>query len=365
MSEMNELSLHEFHNGLGARFETVGTAEVTADYGDVLAEHAALCRTAGVLDLSFRGRLCVTGRDRGRFLHGQVTNEIARLQPGQGCYAALITAKGKMQSDLNVYCLEEELLLDFEPGLTGKVSERLEKYIIADDVQVVDVTAPYGLLSVQGPGAETVVRSLKFPDELPGKAFSFIKRNGEAGEIILANRARLGTAGFDLFVPAAALRGLAEQLIGAARLAGGGPCGWRALEMARIEAGIPRFGADMDEMNIPLEAGLEEGAISFNKGCYIGQEVISRIRTYGQVAKALRRLLLAGDLKGLPVHGDKLFYQGKEAGYITSATTSPQLKTAVALGYVRKEANQIGTELVLRTAGGESAARISGLPFGK
>ena len=135
--------------------------------------------------------------------------------------------------------------------------------------------------------------------------------------------------------------------------------------MARIEAGIPRFGADMDETINPLEAGLEERAISFSKGCYIGQEVISRIRTYSEVAKALRGLRLADDLKSLPRKGDKLFYDGKEAGFVTSATASLRLNANIALGYVKREVNQLGTELVLRTAEGESRARIVELPFVK
>src|SRR5438477_12828929 len=134
---MTPLTLHAFHQATGAHFISVNDAEIVADYGEPLAEHAALVETAGVLDFSFRSRICLTGADRARFLHGQVTNDVNRLAPGEGCYAALITAKGKMQSDLNIYCLQDELLLDFEPGLTETVSQRLEKYIIADDVQVV------------------------------------------------------------------------------------------------------------------------------------------------------------------------------------------------------------------------------------
>src|SRR6266545_2358291 len=145
------LPLHEFHADLGARFTTVNGAEAVADFGDALAEHAALRETAGVLDLNFRSRLCLTGADRVRFLHGQVTNDVKKLRVGEGCYAALVTAKGKMESDLNIFVLPDELLLDFEPGLTQAVSQRLEKYIVADDVQVVNVAPHYGLLSVQEP----------------------------------------------------------------------------------------------------------------------------------------------------------------------------------------------------------------------
>ena len=177
------------------------------------------------------------------------------------------------------------------------------------------------------------------------------------------NQARFGTAGFDIFVPTPALGAVLDKLVAAAKAAGGGACGWQAWEMARVEAGIPRFGIDMDETNLAPEAGIEERAISYSKGCYIGQEVIARVRTYGQVAKALRGLRLADDLKALPVKGDKLFHDGKEAGYITSALASPTLKANIALGYVRKETNQIGAELTLRTSAGESPVKIVPLPF--
>src|SRR5262249_12784824 len=136
---MAGLVLHDFHQGLGARFGMVDGQEVVSDYGDVAADHRFITSSASVLDRRFRGRLCLTGADRVRFLHGQVTNDVQGLQAGQGCYAVLATAKGKLESDLNIYCLQEELLLDFEPIGIGKVAQRLEKYLVADDVQVVDV----------------------------------------------------------------------------------------------------------------------------------------------------------------------------------------------------------------------------------
>ncbi len=360
---MSTLSLHEFHDGLGARFTEVNGCEVVNDYGDAAAEHAAVTGAAGAFDLSFRGRVCLTGADHVRFLNGQVTNNVKDLRAGEGCYAALVTAKGKLQSDLNIYSLPNELLLDFEPGLTGTIIERLEKYVIADDVQMTDVAPLYGLLSAQGPKAEAVVRNLTLPGDIPAKPMSFITINDTTlGEIYLMNRPRTGSSGFDLFVPVGSLGAVMDKLIAAAKQVGGRACGWQAMETARIEAGIPRFGADMDESNLAPEAGIESRAISYAKGCYIGQEVIARIRTYGNVAKALRRLRLADDLKELPHKGNKLFRDGKDAGYITSAVASPALKGNIALGYVRKEANQPGTELILRTAGGESVARVEELP---
>src|SRR5271154_7623992 len=146
---MNPLMLHEFHHGLRARFAEMNGTEIVTDYGDWLAEHAALHEAAGVIDLSFRSRICLTGADRVRFLHGQVTSDVKKLRTGEGCYAAITTAKGKMESDLNIFCLPDELLLDFEPGLTGKISSRLEKFIVADDVQIVDAAPHYGFFIVQ------------------------------------------------------------------------------------------------------------------------------------------------------------------------------------------------------------------------
>ena len=363
---MKPLLLHEFHAGLDARFTAVNGVEAVDHYGDPLTEHAALCNSAGVLDLGFRSRLCLTGDDRRKFLHGQVTNDVNGLQVGQGCYAALVNAKGKMQSDLNIYRLPDELLLDFEPGYSDAVARRLEKYVIADDVQVVDVTPHYGLLSVQGPKAAEVIRQPDLGVSLPAGLMTFLSIRGEVlGEIYLMNSPRAGGGGFDLFVPCPALGAVLEALITAAKLVGGRASGWQALETARIEAGIPRYGADMDETNLPPEAGLEDRAISYTKGCYIGQEVIARIRTYGQVAKALCGLRLADDLGTLPARGDKLFKNGKEVGYVTSACKSPTLKANLALGFVRREANQPGAELALNTAAGNSPIKVVALPFGR
>jgi folate-binding protein YgfZ len=361
---MIPLSLHELHHGLHANFSELNGAEIVADYGDALAEHSALRENAGVIDLGFRSRICLVGADRARYLHGQVTNDVKKLRAGEGCYSALTTNKGKMESDLNIFCLADELLLDFEPSLTEKVSQRLGKFIVADDVQIVDAAPHYGLLSVQGPKAETVVRALELFSEIPAEQFCSIKiSDATLGEIYLANNSRLGMGGFDLFIPINSLGAFADKLIAAAKQIGGLAVGWAAFETARIEAGIPRFGADMDETNIPLECGIEGRAIVYNKGCYIGQEVINRIHSVGHVNRELRGLRLPDDLRILPQRADKFFHDGKEVGYLTSAVKSPSLNATIALGYLRREINQIGNELKLRTAAGEFVAIIVKLPF--
>ena len=362
---MIPLELHEFHASLNASFGGVNGVEIVADFGDPEAEYQALRGSVGVLDLSCRGRVCVIGTDRVRFLNGQVTNNVKDLHVGQGCYAALVNAKGRLQSDLNIHILDEEILLDFEPGMTAAVIARLDQYVIADDVQVIDVSAQYGLLSVQGPRAREVIPAVDAAfDPLPGLWESAKHTDAALGELHLMNRPRFGTKGFDLFVPVPAMAAVADRLIAAARNLGGQACGWTPLERVRIEAGIPRFGLDMDESNLAPEAGLESTAISYSKGCYIGQEVIARIRTYGQVAKALRGLRMAADLPDLPERGDLLLHDGREVGYLTSVVRSPRLEATVALGYVRREVNEAGTRLTVRTARGETEAVVSGLPFG-
>jgi len=340
--------------------------EIIHDHGDQLAEYHALRKTAGILDLSFRSRICLIGNDRIRFLHGQVTNDVKKLRIGEGCYAAITTSKGKMESDVNIFNLPDELLLDFEPGLTEKISARLEKFIVADDVQIVDAAPHYGLLSVQGPKAAEVINAVNLFSEIPTQQLGTVKISGaNFSDIYLANNARLGINGFDLFIPKNSFAQFSEKLIAAAKFFEGRPCGWAAFETVRIENGIPRFGADMDETNIPLECGIENRAVSYNKGCYVGQEVINRIHSIGHVNKELRGLRLADNLKNLPQKHDKLFFNGKEIGYLTSAVKSPALNANIALGYVRREANQIGNELTLRTSGIESPAKIVELPFGK
>ena len=206
------------------------------------------------------------------------------------------------------------------------------------------------------------------------------------GEIYLVNQSRapgLGSAGlsvvalaksdvspassfgFDLFVPTNSLGAVADKLIAAAKSIGGRACGWHGVRNRAHRSGHPALRRGHGRENIPLECGIESRAISYNKGCYIGQEVINRIHSVGHVNKELRGLRLANDLKTLPAKGDKLFHAGKEVGYVTSAVKSPALNANIALGYVRREANAPGTELMLRSAGGESKALVAEIPFVK
>lgn len=363
---MKSLPLRNWHERLGAVFRNEGGEEIVGHYQSTEAEYLNLTRSAAVLDFSFRGCLCLLGADREKFLHGQVTNDVLKLKTGEGCYAAVVSGKGKIQADPFIYKLAEELLLDFEPGLTEKLTRRFEDHIIADDVQVVDVAPHYGLLSIQGPSARDLVQNSAVFSELPTGYLTWKPTHTESGELYVMRNPRLNsspssdsatpeTDGYDLFVPTELLEEIAKKLRGPW-------AGLEAFEIARIESGIPRFGIDMTEDNLAPEAEIAHRAISYAKGCYIGQEIIARIRTYGKVAKALRLIRLPNELEALPPSGEKFFFEGREVGYVTSSTLSPKHGGKVALGYVRKECNSPGTRLTL--SGNSQEAEIIAIAGG-
>ncbi|MBN8249497.1 MAG: aminomethyltransferase family protein [Verrucomicrobia bacterium] len=361
---MTALRLHEVHAALGARFSELSGMEVVADYGDPAAEHAALGAAVGVCDLGFRGRLCLTGADRVRLLNGQVTNDVRALAVGRGCAAAFCTPKGRLVADVAILALAEELLLDFEPGLTAALIERLEHHIVAEDVQVVDVAPHYGLLTFQGPGTGTLLQRLELFPGIPEPKFAVSAASDPTlGDLYLVNRPRAGAPGADLFVPVDSQEAVLDHAAAAARDLGGCLVGFEALDLARFEAGIPRFPVDMDESHLPPEAGLDREAISYSKGCYTGQETIARIRTYGQVTKSLRGLRFPDGARQPPAKGDPLFHNGRQVGQVTSARLSPRHGALLAMAYVRREANTPGTELQWRTAGGEVPVQVVALPF--
>ena len=310
-------------------------------------EFTALTQAAGWLDQSDRSRLCLLGTDRVRFLHGQVTNDINGLGELTGCYAALVNAKGKMESDLFAYRLTDEILLDFEPGLTAVVQARLEQYVIAEDVEIADVAPHFGLLTVQGPQATTVLTALDLPTPSEPLTVAYTE-----DEIYVVHQPRLGTVGFDLFIPIDAMDDWRERLTAHAPR-----CQMPAFEKARVLATIPRFGVDYTTDHLPPEGGLEARAISYAKGCYIGQEIIARIRTYGKVNKVLRGLTLEGAAAG----GDRVLHEGNPVGTLSSVCHEP----SAALAIIKRGACEPGTALSVDTKNGSVPAQVATQPFEK
>ncbi|HAV64254.1 MAG TPA: hypothetical protein DCY13_18040 [Verrucomicrobiales bacterium] len=355
------LPTHEEHHDLGARFTEVNGMEVVGHYGDVGEELRRLQSLAAVLDFSFRSRLVVVGADRTRFLHSQCTNDINRLKPGQGCYTAVTNNKGRVQGDANVFVLPDEILLDAEPGQTAELTGRFQKFVVSDDIEVIDAAPHYGLLTVQGPRTDDVIGSLGLDAGLPAEPFAGIKiPHPVLGEIYLACHPRLALSGADFFVPVASLGAMLDKLIAATQAVGGGVAGWDSFEHARVEAGIPRFGVDMTETNLAPEAGIGSRAISYTKGCYVGQEILNRLRTFAEVSRRLCRLQLTAGVGSRPAQGAKLTKDGREAGWITSVGALPESGKLSALGYVRKEWQQPGTPLQIEGGGVATVVAIIG-----
>lgn len=293
-------------------------------------QYRALHETAGFLPRTDRGRLVLRGGDRRTYLQGLLSNDVAALTPGASCYAALLTAQGRMISDMRVFELGDCVLLDLEAAVTAAVREHLDRFVITEDVTVEDVTATLAQVGLYGPKAGEVLAAARAAGPEP----LHVLPGGD-----------LGVDGVDLVVPA-------EQepaLLGALAAAGAVRISLDTAEVTRIEAGIPRFLVDMDTSTIPLEAGIEDRAISLTKGCYVGQEVIIRVlhRGGGRVAKRLVRLAIdAADA----APGDLVFAGEREVGRITSAVDSPKAGRRVALGYVHRDFAEPGTKLNVRNA---------------
>ena len=292
----------------------------------------ALRQAAAWLDLSSRGRLRVGGEDRARLLNAMTTNQVQTLRPGQGCYVFFLNAQGRILGDANLFCFEDHLLLDTEPETRQKLFEHLDRYIIADDVTVEDVTETTAAISVEGPQAETVVASLKMG--VPEAAYSWESR----GPWRVARVSATGSKGFCIFL-------LAEEKASLlARLAGIPEATAEDARTVRIEHGRPRYGEEITERYLVQETG-QLHAVNFNKGCYLGQEIVERVRSRAQIHRLLQRIEI--DTREVPAARTKLTVGASEAAEIASAVYSPALGKVVAMAYVRVPHTQPGAELSL------------------
>jgi folate-binding protein YgfZ len=328
-----------------------------AGSGDAEAEYQAARRAVALHDASYREILRITGEDRASFLHGMVTQEVKNLPPGTAAYAALVTVKGAMVSDARILKRQDDLLLEVEPGHGAKVREFLEKYLISEDAELHDVTGEHALLRLLGPRVEAVLSAAL------GAPFEALAHNATrpaslAGQsVLLVGNTSFEQHGVDLLVPRSGLEAVWRALLAAGGPQEMKPLGFEALELLRVEAGMPRYGQDMGDATIPLEANLTH-AISYNKGCYIGQEVIARATFRGHMNRKLSGLLL-GDTEAAP--GTELKVGEKKVGWVTSVVRSPAKGQRVALGYVHRDFLEPGTQLTL--AEGPATATVAALPF--
>jgi len=311
---------------------------------------------AAVIDRSDRGRIVVSGADRASYLQGLLTNDIVALAAGQGCYAAYLTAQGRMIADLHVYELGDVILLTMAGDVKDAVMAKLDQFIFGEDVQLGDVTGTFGQIAVVGPEAARAVARVITGVE--ADALGGLPEHGNAraqwagGAAIVARVSDTGEPGFDLFVeqPRTAELKAALSAIDVA------PIDAATAEAIRIESGVALFHRDMDEETIPLEAGIESRAISFSKGCYVGQEVIIRVlhRGHGRVARKLVGLTFDGSQA--PAPGAKIRAGDREIGEVTSSTVSPALERPIALGYVHRDFVEPGSKVSVDGVGGEVVA---------
>src|SRR5262245_61717082 len=301
-----------------------------------LTAYEAARRRAAFVDRSDRGRIVVSGTERASYLQGLLTNDIS-LTPGRGCYAAYLTAQGRMITDLYVYELGDVLLLMMDGGVKDAVLSKLDQFIFSEDVQLGDVTGTFAQVGVIGPGAAVAVAAAL--GNVGADALAALAEHGSlrvewsGGAAIVTRITDTGEPGFDLYVEHSRI----ESLRSALAAADVPEMDDSTAETLRIETGVPRFHRDMDEETIPLEAGIEARAISFTKGCYVGQEVIIRVlhRGHGRVARKLVGVVVEGG--EAPARGARIAANGREIGAVTSSTMSPALKRPIALGYVHRD----------------------------
>ena len=358
---METLALHAHHARLHARFGDVGGREVVLHYGALedarrAEEEAAMRVGVAVVDLSARQVVRVTGPDRLSFLHGLLTQDVEGTAASGVRYAALLTAKGGMVADRQLVRREEDVLLLVEPGLAASVMAHLQRYLISEEAELSDASADFGQLALVGPRAWALAKRLfGLPGETPPAALALA--GGIEHQAVLVLPSALLLPGVDLLVSTAGLEPIFTALMDTGDEEGLVPGGWEALEVLRVERGIPRYGPDMDERTLPMEANLER-ALHYQKGCYLGQEVIARATFRGHVNKRLVGLLLGN---AHPAPRTELFWGERKVGFVTSVVPSQRLGQRVALGYVHRDALAPGTTLQL--AGGAGQATVHALPF--
>jgi aminomethyltransferase len=298
-----------------------------------LAGYDGLRSTAAWLDLSSRGKIIVTGEDRARLLHAMTTNQIQQLQPGEGCYAFFLNAQGRILADANVFCRQDDFLLDVEPETRAPLLQHLDKFIIADDVTLDDATDRIATLDLEGP--EALALAARMGVTVPEKPWAHTAWN----DALVARVSFTGAPGLRFFVPTDQKPRVIELL----QLAGACEASLEAARIVRLEHFKPRFGEDIFTTTLSQETQ-QMHAVNFNKGCYIGQEIVERVRSRGLV----HRLLAGVEIDSTEVPApDTRLSQGEEenAGKMTSAAFSPALGKVVGMAYLRRELAEPGTAL--------------------
>jgi folate-binding protein YgfZ len=305
---------------------------------DILNQYRALTAAVGFVDVSSRTQIEITGADRARFLHGFCTNDINRLKPGDGCEAFLTNAKGRVLGHVFVFCEEARLVLETVPGQAEKIIAHLDRYVIREDVRLQSLSGQLSELCVAGRQSELAL-SRSIGATAPPKIMSHATGMIDDIAVSLRRVPLAADAAFLVSCPADRLALVTEKLIAA----GAEACAPEALEIVRVEAVFPFYGRDITEDNLPQEVNRNDRAISFTKGCYLGQETVARIDALGHVNRSL--VSLRWDQAEIPPTGQELVVDGRTIGHVTSAVWSPRFSAPVSLAYLRQGHDQPGQQI--------------------
>jgi tRNA-modifying protein YgfZ len=356
-------ALHDLTTQAGATFVESAGWLVPAHLGDVPGEYHAARQSAALFDLSHRGKVEVSGADAGAFLHNLTTNDIKGLPVGAGCEAFLTTATAKVVEHLLVYHVllsgeREAYFIDVEPGRAELLIQHLDRYVISEAVEFADRTREFSQIRLAGPRAKDILEKALLDDVPDLKPLQHMVRTfGTNSHSHIRRHDPLALPGYDIVC----LNALAANVWGMLVRAGARPAGLEAHELLRVEAGTPALGPDIDESRFVVEVGRVAQSISYNKGCYLGQEPIVMARDRGQVQRTLLGLKVSGE--GIVPRGSKLFREGKEVGVTGSSVVSPALGQPIALAYVRRGSQDPGTMVEVETDGQRRSAEVVPLPF--
>lgn len=350
---MRYSALRALQQQRGGRFSEISGWETASHFGDPIAEHLAVRSGTGLIDLSLRAKVLVTGRDRAQFLHGMLTNEVKALCDGQGNHAAMVTAQGQTLADMRVYCQADSFILEMEPELGPKVMTALDRYLISEDARLADVTEAFALVSLSGLRSPFIIQACLGLDVAGLPVYG----SARSGGVVVARVDVTGEMGFLIFMPSEDAERICTEILEVepVRLVG-----LEAFRSLRMEAGLPVYGQDIEESATPIEAGLT-GAVSFNKGCYIGQEVIAKMTFRGKPRRHLVGIAVEGDR--IPSPRDGLARDGANIGHITSAMWSPSTGKVIAFGYVKRDMNRPGGRLEIKSGEGVLQGEVVEVPF--
>ena len=359
---MNQSRLYPHHVQLGAVFEEITGWTMPAHYGDLAAEHRAVRQAVGIADLSHRGKIRVTGDDRVKWLQSVISNDILPLQPGQGRYSSLLTHKGKILTYFRLYMQTDTIMLE-DVGEIGETTfQALRKFLLyGTKAKMENCSESWGLLLISGPKAAHVIQSSFGVDVTDLQPVNFVTAQIGGNQALVLRTEETGEVDLEILLPAESLIAAWTTLMEAGVQLGIKAIGSHAREALRMEAGIPKAGAELNEEIVPPEANLEEKAFSLTKGCYPGQEVVARMDTYGTVRRHLVGLVLKNSM--VPAKGAKLFAGDREVGWISSAVRSPQLGQVIAFGFPLRDFSKPGTALSVEIEGKRHDATVQALPF--